>query len=81
MVCMKAQGQAEASRARLVAAAGEVLGEFGWIGATSRRIAARAHLNLSLIGYHFGGMDGLLIAAVGEATRRLGQRTGGAPRR
>lgn len=53
----------------------------GWIGATSRRIAARAHLNLSLIGYHFGGMDGLLIAAVGEATRRLGQRTGGAPRR
>ena len=73
---MAAPGQAEESRARLVEAAGEVLAEFGWVGATSRRIAARAGLNLSMIRYYFGGMDGLLLAAVGEAMRRLGERTG-----
>ena len=70
-----AQGQAEESRARLVAAAAEVLGEHGWVGATSRKIAASAGLNLSLIGYHFGGLDGLLLAAVRDATRRLVERT------
>lgn len=72
---MTAQGQAEASRRRLVEAAGEVLAEHGWVGATSRRIASRAGLNLSMIRYYFGGMDGLLLAAVGEATRRIGERT------
>jgi len=72
---MAAQGQAEDSRARLVAAASEVLGEHGWVGATSRKIAASAGLNLSLIGYYFGGLDGLLLAAVSDATRRLVERT------
>ncbi len=72
---MAAQGQAEDSRARLVAAAAEVLGEHGWVGATSRKIAACAGLNLSLIGYYFGGLDGLLLAAVRDATRRLVERT------
>ena len=55
------KGQVEdSSRARLVAAAEAVIAEFGWVGTTSRRIAARAGLNLSLICYYFGGMDHLL---------------------
>lgn len=72
---MPGPAQVEDSRSRLIAAAGAVLGEHGWVGATSRRIAARAGLNLSLITYYFSGLDGLLLAAVRDATRRVAERT------
>lgn len=75
------KGQVECSKARLIAAAEAVIAEFGWVGTSSRKIAARAELNLSLICYHFGGMDHLLVAAVGEAARRLAGHVAALPRR
>ena len=59
------------ARAQLLVAAGSILAEHGWEGATSRRIALSAALNLSLIRYYYGGLDTLLLAAVAEATRQL----------
>jgi AcrR family transcriptional regulator len=72
---MAARRKPEDSRTRLIAAATAVLGEHGWIGASSRRIAASAGLNLSLISYYFGSLDGLLLAVVRDATQHLVDHT------
>jgi AcrR family transcriptional regulator len=55
--------QAEATRAALVMAALDLFGRQGFDGTSTREIAASAKANIGSIAYHFGGKDGLRIAA------------------
>jgi AcrR family transcriptional regulator len=52
------------TRQALVEAALETLKADGFTGTTARAIAARAEVNQALVFYHFGGVDGLLLAAL-----------------
>lgn len=62
----------EKTRADLVAAAFESLRTEGFRGTTARSIAGLAGCNQAAIYYHFGGIEPLLIEALGESsTRRL----------
>lgn len=56
----------DSTRARILQAAREVLGERGGAATTTRAVAERAGVQLSLVHYHFGG-KGRLLAAVLEA--------------
>jgi AcrR family transcriptional regulator len=51
------------TRTRLMDGTLQVLREKGIAGASARTIAAAAEVNQALIFYHFGSLDGLLIAA------------------
>ena len=59
--------QPEKTRASLVEAALETLQTEGFSGTTARAIAGRAGVNQALVFYHFGGVDGLLMAALDAA--------------
>jgi AcrR family transcriptional regulator len=54
----------EATRRQIVEAALETLKTEGFTGATSRAIARAGGFNQALIFYHFGSLDGLLLAAL-----------------
>ncbi len=58
----------EETKERLLSAAGEVLREEGYAGASARAIAARAEANSALVFYHFGGVDQLLLAALDRSS-------------
>jgi AcrR family transcriptional regulator len=51
------------TRSRMIDAAIETFGEFGYEGASTRTLADRAGVNLSAIPYHFGGKRELYMAA------------------
>ncbi|MBJ3774860.1 CerR family C-terminal domain-containing protein [Acuticoccus mangrovi] len=55
--------RADATREKLLAAAVEVFGLEGFDGATTRRIADAASVNLQAISYYFGSKEGLFLAA------------------
>ena len=57
----------EASRARILEAAGRLFAEHSFDSVSTRRIAKAAGANLSAIGYHFGGKEELY----GAVLRRL----------
>src|SRR5438045_83728 len=60
------------TKERIVAAAVAVLKDEGFAGAASRAIARAGGFNQALIFYHFGSLDGLLLAALGRtSTARL----------
>src|ERR1700750_26514 len=52
----------------IVAAALETLPEGGVAGATSRAIARRGGFNQALVFYYFGSLEGLLLAALEQAS-------------
>ena len=52
------------TKERIVAAAFDALRSEGFAGATSRAIARTGGFNQALIFYHFGSVDGLLLAAL-----------------
>jgi AcrR family transcriptional regulator len=58
----------EATRQRIVDAALETLKKEGFAGATSRAIARAGDFNQALIFYHFGTLDGLLLAALDKTS-------------
>mgnify|MGYP001339325030 CR=1 FL=1 len=58
----------EETKERLLSAAGAVLREEGYAGASARAIAARAEANSALVFYHFGGVDQLLLAALDRSS-------------
>ena len=61
----------EATRARILEAAGELFAAHGYAEAASKAIAARAEVDLASINYHFGSRSGFYQAVLAEAHRRL----------
>jgi AcrR family transcriptional regulator len=59
------------TRQRLLEAAGYVFAEKGFDRATGKEIAERAGINTASVNYYFGGIEGLYVAALNEATSRL----------
>jgi AcrR family transcriptional regulator len=64
----------EATRQRIVDAALETLKNEGFAGATSRAIARAGGFNQALIFYHYGTLDGLLLAALDKTSEERLQR-------
>jgi AcrR family transcriptional regulator len=56
------------TRAALIQGAIDALRDTGYAGASAREIARRAGCNQALIFYHFGSVDGLLLAALDEVS-------------
>jgi AcrR family transcriptional regulator len=63
-----AQTSASGTRRQITAAALEALKTVGFAGATSRTIARIGGFNQALIFYHFGSVEGLLLAALDETS-------------
>lgn len=61
----------EATRTRILEAAGELFAAQGFAETTSKAIAAQAGVDLASINYHFGSRSGLYQAVLTEAHRRL----------
>src|SRR5215210_8825460 len=61
----------DATRTQILNAARELLREDGFAGATTRAVAERADVRLSLVHYHFGGKGPLLAALLEEENARL----------
>lgn len=68
MVKKDARSAGEKTRERIVDAALETLKNEGFAGATSRAIARAGGFNQALIFYHFGSLDGLLLAALDKTS-------------
>ena len=62
------------TREALLRAAIEVFGHDGYHAASTRAIAAAAGVNQALIGYHFGGKQGLYLAAFESIREQVGAR-------
>lgn len=60
---MKAASPAEQTRQALVHAALKLFGQQGFDGTSTREVAAEAKANIGSIAYHFGGKEGLRLAA------------------
>jgi AcrR family transcriptional regulator len=63
-----------ATRRQIVEAALETLKTEGFTGATSRAIARAGKFNQALIFYHFGSLDGLLLAALDHTSEERLER-------
>lgn len=61
----------EATRARILEAAGELFGAAGYGETTAKAVALRAGASLASINYHFGSRGGMYEAVLIEAHRRL----------
>jgi AcrR family transcriptional regulator len=62
------------TRQRIVDAAIETLKRDGFAGASARAMAATGGFNQALIFYHFGSVNGLLLAALDETSARRLER-------
>ncbi|HSN72770.1 MAG TPA: CerR family C-terminal domain-containing protein [Steroidobacteraceae bacterium] len=62
------------TREALIQAALEIFGRDGFDAASTRAIAEAARANQALIGYHFGGKEGLYHAVFEHIAARLGER-------
>jgi TetR/AcrR family transcriptional regulator, regulator of cefoperazone and chloramphenicol sensitivity len=70
------RGGAEETRRKLVDAALDAFGRYGFDGASTRDIARRAGVNLAAIPYHFGGKEGLHTAVAEHILEAIRQRIG-----
>ncbi|MFV3411228.1 TetR/AcrR family transcriptional regulator [Pseudomonas sp. NY15436] len=61
----------EATRTRILEAAGELFATFGFAETSNKAVAAKAEVDLASINYHFSNRNGLYQAVLGEATRRF----------
>jgi AcrR family transcriptional regulator len=66
--------QGRSTRVLLLAAAADLLREEGYAATSTRAVADRAGMRLSLVHYHFGSKRGLLLAVLDDLTERLLQR-------
>jgi AcrR family transcriptional regulator len=64
----------EATREQILQATNDVLREQGGAATTTRAVAERAGVPLSLVHYHFGGRDGLLAALLEQENAKLLER-------
>lgn len=61
----------EATRARIIEAAGMLFAEHGYADTTSKAICEQAQTNIAAVNYHFGSRDGLYLAVLEEVHKRL----------
>lgn len=61
----------EATRTRILQAAGELFAELGQGETSNKAVAAKAEVDLASINYHFGSRNGLYLAVLDEARRRF----------
>lgn len=66
----------QGTREALIQAALEIFGRDGFDAASTRAIADAAGANQALIGYHFGGKEGLYLAVFEHIADQLGERLG-----
>jgi TetR/AcrR family transcriptional regulator, regulator of cefoperazone and chloramphenicol sensitivity len=71
---LKSRG--DVTRQALVRSAIEIFGRDGFHAASTREIARQAEANQAAIGYHFGGKDGLYLAAIKYIAEQIGSRIG-----
>lgn len=62
----------DATRDKLLNAAIDVFGRYGFDGATTRKLADAAGVNLQAIPYYFGGKEGLFIASADHLATLIG---------
>ncbi|WP_299572247.1 TetR/AcrR family transcriptional regulator [uncultured Williamsia sp.] len=62
------------TRARLIAAAWDLLAEGGTRAATVQAVAQRSRISRGSIGWHFGSKEGLVVAVVNDAFDMLCER-------
>lgn len=61
-------GNPEETRREILRAAGEAFAESGFVGATTRTVAARAGVNVATLHYHFGSKERLYRAVFENAS-------------
>jgi len=61
-------GNPEETRREILRAAGESFASSGFVGATTRAVAARAGVNVATLHYHFGSKEGLYRAVLAAAS-------------
>lgn len=70
------QARSDATRMALITAATEVFARMGFEAVGTREIAATAGVHPALIGYHFGGKEGLYLAVFEHIASAMEQRVG-----
>ena len=68
----KARKDPESMKARILAAARAVFGEYGFHGTTTRMIAKKVGIDISTLHYHWGDKKGLYEAVIIDMSRDLG---------
>lgn len=66
----------EATRAALISAAIEIFARDGLVAASTRRIAEAAGVQQALIGFHFGGKEGLYLSAFESIVAQMARAFG-----
>ncbi|MBK9394139.1 MAG: TetR family transcriptional regulator [Uliginosibacterium sp.] len=72
----KPSDRGDQTRSALVQAAMAEFSDNGYHAASNRDIAAQAQANQALIGYHFGGKQGLYLAVFKFISEQIQQHTG-----
>jgi AcrR family transcriptional regulator len=68
--------RSDATREKLLAASLDVFGRYGFDGATTRKLADAAGVNLQAIPYYFGGKEGLYVATAEYLVSIIGRHVG-----
>ncbi|AHG46519.1 TetR family transcriptional regulator [Rhizobium leguminosarum bv. trifolii CB782] len=71
-----ASARAEAARQKMLAAALDVFGRYGFDGASTRQLTEAAGVNLQAIPYYFGSKEGLYIATAEYLMARIDTHVG-----
>jgi AcrR family transcriptional regulator len=66
----------DATRQKLLTAAIDVFGQYGFDGTTTRALASAAGVNLQAIPYYFGGKEGLYLAAAEHLAALISSHVG-----
>lgn len=61
----------EATRLRILEAAGELIAQRGYAQTSNKAVAQAADVDMATINYHFGGRQGLYLAVLSEAHRHF----------
>lgn len=72
----RSRARGDSTRDALIRTAIEVFGRDGYHATRTRTIAAEAGVNQALIGFHFGGKEGLYKAALAQVSSGIGERMG-----
>ncbi len=67
----------DVTRQKLLTAAIDVFGQYGFDGTTTRALASAAGVNLQAIPYHFGGKEGLYLAAADHLATTIASHVSG----